>query len=325
MTLQCFSAADVPLKDRVAVFLEVYAAIENVEVELTSDMPLIGDAAIRSLPNVTIVQANCVPCISRRTRRHVVDGKSDLVLSVFTNGKASYSRNGGEPEFYEPGEAYLGRNDRPCEHALSGKPGFIDIAIPRALMGPGIADLDRATGAKLPPTPELVLLTNYVATLTREIGALSPDAAARCSSHILDLATMAVGATRDAQEVAEARGVRAVRLRAVKGDIAANLLRPDLSVATVARRQGVSPQYVRALFNGEGTTFADHVRAERLTLAHEILCDPARQGRRISDIAFEAGFGDLSYFNRSFRQRYGMTPSDVRGTASDCEEEDGKP
>ena len=106
-----------------------------------------------------------------------------------------------------------------------------------------------------------------------------------------------------------------MRLRAVKGDIAANLLRTDLSVATVARRQGVSPQYVRSLFNGEGTTFADHVRAERLTLAHEILCDPARRDRRISEIAYDTGFGDLSYFNRTFRQRYGMTPSDVRGAA----------
>jgi len=25
-----------------------------------------------------------------------------------------------------------------------------------------------------------------------------------------------------------------------------------------------------------------------------------------------AGFGDLSYFNRTFRHRYGITPSDAR-------------
>jgi AraC-like DNA-binding protein len=29
-------------------------------------------------------------------------------------------------------------------------------------------------------------------------------------------------------------------------------------------------------------------------------------------IAFDAGFGDLSYFNRVFRQRYGDTPSGIR-------------
>ena len=35
--------------------------------------------------------------------------------------------------------------------------------------------------------------------------------------------------------------------------------------------------------------------------------------RRISDIAFECGFNDLSYFNRSFRRRFGLTPTAARG------------
>ena len=32
----------------------------------------------------------------------------------------------------------------------------------------------------------------------------------------------------------------------------------------------------------------------------------------MSAIAYDAGFGDLSYFNRNFRHRYGATPRDVR-------------
>jgi len=32
-------------------------------------------------------------------------------------------------------------------------------------------------------------------------------------------------------------------------------------------------------------------------------------------VAFDAGFGDLSYFNRVFRRRFGATPSDVRAAA----------
>jgi len=37
-----------------------------------------------------------------------------------------------------------------------------------------------------------------------------------------------------------------------------------------------------------------------------------REGR-ISDIAFECGFNDLSYFNRCFRRRFGLTPTAARG------------
>jgi AraC-like DNA-binding protein len=33
---------------------------------------------------------------------------------------------------------------------------------------------------------------------------------------------------------------------------------------------------------------------------------------KISVIACDAGFGDLSYFNRTFRRAYGVSPSDIR-------------
>jgi AraC-like DNA-binding protein len=50
----------------------------------------------------------------------------------------------------------------------------------------------------------------------------------------------------------------------------------------------------------------------RLERAVALLRDPGWQQRKISDIAAVAGFTDLSHFNRSFRRRYGATPSDIR-------------
>jgi AraC-like DNA-binding protein len=35
-------------------------------------------------------------------------------------------------------------------------------------------------------------------------------------------------------------------------------------------------------------------------------------GVGIAAIAYDAGFGDLSYFNRAFKRHYGATPSEVR-------------
>jgi AraC-like DNA-binding protein len=52
-----------------------------------------------------------------------------------------------------------------------------------------------------------------------------------------------------------------------------------------------------------------------------MLADPACAGRTVSAIALEAGFGDVSYFNRRFRRRYGMSPSDARAQA----QEEGRP
>ncbi|PDT76303.1 helix-turn-helix domain-containing protein [Bradyrhizobium sp. C9] len=53
----------------------------------------------------------------------------------------------------------------------------------------------------------------------------------------------------------------------------------------------------------------------RLTSAHRLLTDRLWDERSISSIAFEAGFGDLPCFNRTFRRRYGATPSEIRAAA----------
>ena len=63
-----------------------------------------------------------------------------------------------------------------------------------------------------------------------------------------------------------------------------------------------------------GTTFTEFVLDQRLARAHRLLTDPHADGRGVGAIAYESGFGDLSYFNHSFRRRYGATPSDIRAS-----------
>jgi AraC-like DNA-binding protein len=115
--------------------------------------------------------------------------------------------------------------------------------------------------------------------------------------------------------MASRRGLRAARLEAIKADIASRLAQPGLSAASVAQRQGISDSYLRKLFDGDGTSFSDFVLNARLARAHRLLSDPRLIDRTIASIAFEVGFGDLSYFNRSFRRLYGAKPSDVRAAA----------
>jgi len=40
-----------------------------------------------------------------------------------------------------------------------------------------------------------------------------------------------------------------------------------------------------------------------------MLSEPQFSERPVSAIAYDVGFGDLSYFNRCFRRAYGVTPS----------------
>lgn len=47
----------------------------------------------------------------------------------------------------------------------------------------------------------------------------------------------------------------------------------------------------------------------RLKKAEALLVD---SNKKIIDIAMECGFGNISYFNRVFQKRHGMTPKSYR-------------
>ena len=74
-------------------------------------------------------------------------------------------------------------------------------------------------------------------------------------------------------------------------------------------------RYLHKLFESEGITYSEFVLGQRLARAHCLLTNPLHSRRAISTIAFELGFNDLSYFNRTFRRRYNATPSEIRDGA----------
>jgi AraC-like DNA-binding protein len=106
--------------------------------------------------------------------------------------------------------------------------------------------------------------------------------------------------------------VAVARLGAARDHIAESFDEPELTVAAVAGRQGVSPRYLQRLFEASGTSFTAYVNELRLQRALTLLTGAPARTRRISDIALDAGFSDLSYFNRLFRSRFGDTPSGMR-------------
>jgi AraC-like DNA-binding protein len=310
MQLSRFSSEAYAAKDRRAILHEVYSAIERVDIDLNEDASLYFDVATRTLPDVIILQ----PAISPMSRRSGAPrgGKDDIVLAFIIGGHVSFSPQGGVDVELGAGEAYLGFNTRPSRHRLYGEPRFLNISIPRAIVQPRVADLDAAGKGKLRPSPELALLRSYAQALMQVDDPLPPELATRSSHHLIDLVSLALGPRPEAGARARRGGLRHVRLAAIRSDVEANVAQPWMNLETMARRHAISPQYLRALFYEEGSTFSDFVRDRRLDTAHRMLSDPGLSYTRISDIAYACGFGDLSYFNLVFRRRYGMTPSEAR-------------
>jgi AraC-like DNA-binding protein/ligand-binding sensor protein len=86
--------------------------------------------------------------------------------------------------------------------------------------------------------------------------------------------------------------------------------REALSLEEVARDAGLSPAYFSALFSREtGATYSAFLQRTRVEAAKRLLRET---DRRVTDVAFEAGFGSLPHFNHVFRRLTGSSPREYR-------------
>ena len=275
------------------------------------DEPIEIDLTIQALPGLQLLSGRLQGSRYRRTRVGS-DPTDDVGLIMNPKGDFLLSQRGQEIVLGD-GDATLVSLTDSLESLHRPPGGLLVLRFPRPQIAWRLAGGQDFFLRRIPQTaPALRLLMNYFNVVRQEEAVAHLDLQQSIVSHFYELTAVAIGATRDAVELAREGGLRAARLHAVKQDIAKHLSRADLSVASLAVRHGCTPRYIQRLFEGEGTSFTEYVLARRLALAHRMLCDPCRDAEKITAIAFDAGFGDVSYFNRAFRQRYGDTPSAIR-------------
>jgi AraC-like DNA-binding protein len=307
------STRNIPEQKRTPFWREVFARqVCRLEFEPLSEGPLDVDATLLALPGLSI--GWCLSAKSARwsrTAELVKDGDDGFALIMALSAKVTRFQRGQELDA-NPGEGVGILNSEPGGIQFQ-KLDDLAVMVPRSALAPLVPDLEEAATRLVACTNDaLRLLRLYLATWRETFDMTDPAVCHLAVTHVHDLVAMALGATRDVAAVANGRGMRAARLKAVKADIAANLTARDLSITAVALRQRVTPRYVQMLFDGEGTTFSQFVLAERLAHAHRLLIDPRHASQSIGGIAYASGFGDLSHFNHAFRRRYLATPSEVR-------------
>lgn len=89
---------------------------------------------------------------------------------------------------------------------------------------------------------------------------------------------------------------------------------PELTLAQLADKAGLPEYRLRELINQRlgYRNFPTYLNEHRLQEVAQRLADPACDARPILTLALEAGFGSIGPFNRAFRERHGVTPSDFR-------------
>ena len=311
------STGGFPERTRLATWREIYGrGIANVDIDPIGDEPFHADVTFNLLPNVSIAVGSRSPAHYRVTPELVTRGGRDIVaVSVLRSGVASATQFGQELIGGVGSASVLTPTD-PSTSTLLTHGSFITLALSRPTIAALAPDYAQAFGRPIPSSnAALGLLVRYLDVVRAGDELTNPAIGQSISDHIIDLAALALGARGDYAELARQRGAKAARLAAIRSDILHAIGRSDLSTEMIAARHGISPRYVRKLFEEDGSSFSAFVLTERVARAHRMLIDRRYAHLNIAQIAHESGFGDVSYFNRAFRRHFGGTPSDFREAA----------
>ena len=96
--------------------------------------------------------------------------------------------------------------------------------------------------------------------------------------------------------------------------VESNLEDPALRPSYICEKLRLSAKSLQRVFRSQGTSCHKYIADARLDEASRRLSDPSLSAR-ITDIAYDVGFGDLSYFSRSFRRKFGVSAREYRHSA----------
>lgn len=150
-------------------------------------------------------------------------------------------------------------------------------------------------------------------TLAGNFAILDKADLATAESAITELVAGAlIGETRlDAEAMTQ---VQAGHLRRVDAAIEVQLGNPNLTIADIARQEGLSQRYLQRLFERQNTTFSAYLRERRLERCCNDLIDPKYADQSIATISYRWGFSDQAHFSRLFSAACGTSPREFRKT-----------
>jgi AraC-like DNA-binding protein len=312
-----FSTELLPERDRFAAFREEFAGrvLNAAWDDLSGGSPRV-DMTFFNFGSVAGGTLSGTPARYSRDAHHIKNGTGDFVLHIVAAGEVR-THHAGKDCCNTIGSAAFMDTAR-AQSSVGTDPFTIinRIAVSRTALDALIANPEDLAGRVVRPSPALHLLDGYLRSLSNIDAAPSPELAEMVSTHLVDLFAAVLGPTAEAKEIISQRGLKAARLRAILSQIAHHSRDPDFDLDKLARKLGLSRRYIQRLLEETGKSYTDHLVERRLEHCHAMLRNHQHLHMRIIDIAYAAGFSDISHFNRVFRRRFGDTPSGVRASAS---------
>jgi AraC-like DNA-binding protein len=267
--------------------------------------------------SVGVFRIAAEPNTMRRTQRTIAAGDPEcLHVTLLLRGHMRATQQ-DRTDILAPGDITSYNTSRPAVMAADEAIEVLVLRLPRALLGPAAARIEALTALRIPGTAALTRLTaQFLVGIAAAVagGEIARDDA-NAAERVIDLVR---GLYSQRIERGEQRrsGSSTELLLGAKAVIEAGLVNPDLGPEEVARACFISTRYLHRLFECEGLSVCDWIRAERLDRCRRDLQDPSLAGETILSIASRWGLPSSAHFSRLFRAAYGCSPREHRQAAT---------
>lgn len=247
--------------------------------------------------------------VSRQARAITSADPGLLKVTFHRRGMATVTQDGRDGRA-KPGELVVVDMARPYHLAVDDFCDVVVIGVPRPFLGAHAELISRRTATPLEAdSGTRAVLAATMSGLGDHLDAL-PGPAGR---HLGDaLTSLLIAAFTESS--AERADVASDLTERILTYALANLADPTLSVASVARRHGISTRHLHQLFRRRDRTFAAWVRHERLRRIRRDLLDPDLAQQTAAAIATRWGIADPRHLGRALKAEFGLTAADIRGS-----------
>jgi AraC-like DNA-binding protein len=306
---QIYSTAEIAECDRLAHWVDtVCCTFIHVDCEPRRDRPFFGEIKISSAGEVRVGTVRSTAQLITRSAQQIARDPADVFNLGLQNYGQALMRQGDREVLLRPGDFALHDSTRPWQLAFDGDFFQTVLQLPRAALLRRLGPSEDLVALRVDGTTGLGgMLSQMLRELPRWLDAVPASACARLGENLLDLIATALLAQGERVPPPSAQ----MTLSRAKLWIEMHLAE-DLSAEHIASKCGVSSRHLSRLFERQETSLMRYVWQRRLACCHRSLTDPAMLGYSITELAFAAGFNDLSHFSRAYKAHYGRSPRDVR-------------
>jgi AraC family transcriptional activator of tynA and feaB len=291
---------------------DLAAAFVRLEPRKVADQPFEG--AI-SRVDAAPIQVSLVAATGHTVLRlasHIASSTDDLCfVNLQLEGLGRTAQRGHE-QISAPGDLALADTTEPFEIANRHDFKLFCFAVPRRLLPKDLLDRPRLNLSTTPTGRALSRTLAGYADLCLG-GCHPPKPAALIGAHLVDLIS-------HAPEILADMSAERVRVPVLLSMMLSHIDRhsddPELGAAALAVRFRCSERYVHRLFATTGRSVREHVNEKRIAVCTHELLDSNSAHKTIAEIAFSAGFRDISHFNRLFKRSNGLSPREFRRAAA---------